>query len=109
MRAVFGVIPATLCRVEGYQTYEPTNTPTSGLKGSVWTSDSRQSVCTPMDVRDMVLVYLVTSMAAHLRTSAQLSLLARKSEVKSSGTWLTSGAYLMAGTLAWPPGTAGRR
>ena len=55
----------------------------------------------------MVLVHAVTTVASHLRTSAQLSLRARKSEVKSSGTWLTSGAYLMAGTLAWPPGTAG--
>ena len=26
--------------------------PTSGVKGSVWTSDSLQSVCTPMEVND---------------------------------------------------------
>ena len=25
---------------------------TSGVKGSVWTSDSLQSVCTPMEVND---------------------------------------------------------
>ena len=31
---------------------------------------------------------------SHLLTSEQLSLLARKSAVKSSGTWFTSGAYL---------------
>ena len=82
----------------------------SGVKGSVWASDSLQSVCTAMDVMDSDLVshfkfvplfeYFSSSstsmfLASHLLTLEQLSLLARNSVVKSSGTWLTSGAYLV--------------